>query len=350
MYLGTDIKSMYVQDKKDVSQQEPQLIAIKVGLQEGERSDSKKREGSSSPTNTKSNNHVSYEPGQTKKDSHAYRMKREAVIIKRLQGQEGVPKLYWFGMVPQFKGTQAPIGSHVKMDRKMTALLKPKTRYVMVTQYLSKTLGQLASQRKDGLTSHEMFKVVNDMLYVIEGVHSKGFLHRDLKPDNIMVGKHPNKDQQQLYLIDYGLSRKYTMSDGKHIPYSSFRSFAGTPRYASIQAHMVGEQGRRDDLESMMYVMIFLAKGSLPWQGMRAKNHKDRMERIFHRKLYIGYKKMTEGLDRGLARAFQKALENIKMLSFADKPNYRNLRMLFREEGKNIGVNYTKPLHFKECE
>lgn len=129
--------------------------------------------------------------------------------------------------------------------------------------------------------------LADQMLSRVEHVHNRNLIHRDIKPDNFLmgIGRFCNK----VYIIDFGLAKRYR--DGRtfrHInyrlvfrlsvfliflAYSEDKSLTGTARYASINAHLGIEQSRRDDLESLGYVFMYFNRGNLPWQGLRVSFH-----------------------------------------------------------------------------
>jgi len=126
-------------------------------------------------------------------------------------------------------------------------------------------------------------------------VQEKSIIHRDIKPDNFVLGVGENKDM--IYVIDFGLSKKYRSSRTfQHISYVTGKKLTGTARYASINALSGFEQSRRDDLESIGYIFIYLLKGSLPWQGLKVDRDEDRYEKILDKKNKISPDILCEGL------------------------------------------------------
>ena len=117
---------------------------------------------------------------------------------------------------------------------------------------------------------------------IIEHVHSRYFIHRDIKPDNFAVGKELSS---LLYLIDFGLAKMFIDPETKkQIPMTARKKLTGTARYASVHALMGMEQSRRDDLESFAYVIVYLLSGTLPLQGIITKNKEEKYAMILDRK------------------------------------------------------------------
>jgi len=165
--------------------------------------------------------------------------------------------------------------------------------------------------------------LADQMLERLELLHEKGVVHRDIKPGNFVLGR--GSTSSCVYLIDFGLAHKYR-SGGVHIKYEENVPFRGTHRYASINAHMKIEQTRRDDLESLGYVLIYFLKGGLPWQNLN-------VERNRRRQVIGDLKKNTSvhEITSDLPPEFAKYLNAVRNLEFEEKPDYKILRALFKK-------------------
>ena len=191
----------------------------------------------------------------------------------------------------------------------------------------------------------------------IEYVHSKSFIHRDIKPDNFLMGL--GKRANQVNIIDFGLAKKYRdPKTHQHIPYRENKNLTGTARYASINTHLGIEQSRRDDLESLGYVLMYFLRGSLPWQGMKAATKKQKYEKISEKKMstpievrlatpspVLPHRRSASGvwltalrwcfpvqiLCKGFPQEFSTYFQVCRSLRFEDKPDYSYMRKLFRD-------------------
>ncbi|CAD8067143.1 unnamed protein product [Paramecium primaurelia] len=228
---------------------------------------------------------------------------REIHILTRLQGTQGVPKLIWSGT--------------------------DNNSNVLVQQLLSKDIGAyLKEYRKFSLKS--VLIITDYLLQVIRRIHNKSVVHRDLKPENIMY------HSKQIYIVDYGISKLYRDNNLKHVPFKDGRSFVGTTRYASIAAHKGYEIGRKDDLESIIYIDILMLKGSLPWQNMLGQNNKERQKQVGEKKI-----KMTpQEICVDLPIEFAKALDYIRSLQYQSDPDYDFLIQLFRKLAQSRKIDY----------
>ena len=160
-------------------------------------------------------------------------------------------------------------------------------------------------------------------LSVIESIHSAGFLHRDIKPENLLCGIKGLSDRQ-LFLVDYGLCKRYRMED--HIPYREGKKLTGTIRYASVHTHLGAEQSRRDDLESLGYVLIYLLRRKLPWMNAGGATKQEQHDRI----TAIKTKTTLDDLCSGLPSCFIHYFRHVRALSFEGTPDYALLRSYFR--------------------
>lgn len=199
---------------------------------------------------------------------------------------------------------------------------KTKKNYICIMECLGPSLEDLLDfcGKKFSLKTTLMIGI--QILNRIESIHNAGIIHRDIKPDNFLIGIGKNKSR--IYLIDFGLSKRYIL-EGQHIEYSTDKSFTGSFRYSSIRNHRGIEQSRRDDLESIGYMLIFFLKGTLPWQGLDGSTKEKRSSNIFK----VKYDTSLIDLCNDIPREFLLYMKYCRLLKFKQKPDYDLLRNLF---------------------
>ena len=156
----------------------------------------------------------------------------------------------------------------------------------------------------------------------LEYIHSKNIIHRDVKPDNFLVG---NPDKSIIYIIDFGLGKKFISSrTGKHVKFSISKKWSGTSRFASANSLRGVAQSRRDDLESLCYTLLYLMKGNLPWDNVYGLNENEDILLIYKIKKYMKPELLFMNLPKETAEFFKYC----KKLEFEQKPDYDYLRGL----------------------
>ncbi|OMJ78735.1 hypothetical protein SteCoe_21377 [Stentor coeruleus] len=224
----------------------------------------------------------------------------ESKIYRYLQGASGIPNIYWYGVEGNFN--------------------------VMVIDLLGPSLEDLMNFCNRRLSLKTVLMLADQMITRVEFIHAKNFLHRDIKPDNFLIGL--NRKMSQIFIIDFGLAKRYRdPKTQQHIPYREGKSLTGTARYTSVNTHLGIEQSRRDDLEGLAYVFLYFLKGSLPWQGLPARDKKEKYEKIMERKINTS----VEALCRTFPQEFVTYLNYCRNLRFEDRPDYSYLKRLFKE-------------------
>lgn len=233
----------------------------------------------------------------------------EAKVYKALSGGVGIPFVRWYGTECDYNA--------------------------MVIDLLGPSLEDLFNYCNRKFTYKTVLLLADQLICRIEYIHARCFIHRDIKPDNFLMGI--GRRGSQVNVIDFGLAKKYRdPRTHLHIPYRENKNLTGTARYASVNTHLGIEQSRRDDLESLGYVLIYFCRGSLPWQGLKAATKRQKYDRIMEKKMTIS----TDVLTKGLPAEFSEYMRYIKNLRFDDKPDYPYLRKLFRDLFKRENYRY----------
>ncbi len=197
---------------------------------------------------------------------------------------------------------------------------------VLVTELLGPSLEDLLNLCHRHFSLKTVLLLADQMIRRIELLHSKGFVHRDIKPENFLVGI--GARTSTVYLIDFGLAKRFRDPvSGLHVPFRDRKPFTGTARYASVNTHVGAEQSRRDDLEALGYLFVYLSAGGLPWQNLPAKTRQEKYEKIMERKITTS----TEKLCHGLPQTFATYISYCRRMKFNERPDYLYMVKSFKE-------------------
>eukprot|EP00949_MAST-11_sp_MAST-11-sp1_P001996 g1996.t1 len=249
-------------------------------------------------TNVTTNEEVAIKIEHTK--SKHPQLLYESRVYKLLAGGTGIPSIRFYGVEGDYN--------------------------VMVMDLLGASLEDLFNFVRRKFSLKTVLMLADQLISRIEFIHQKNFIHRDIKPDNFLIGR--GRKAHVVYMIDFGLAKRYRdPRTQQHIPYREDKNLTGTARYASINTHIGIESSRRDDIESLGYMMMYFLRGSLPWQGLRANTKKQKYEKIMNKKMTTPHAELT----RGYPDEFMTYLECSRSLRFEDSPDYSYLKGLFRD-------------------
>jgi len=233
----------------------------------------------------------------------------ECKFYKVMQGGVGIPFVKYYGAEGEYN--------------------------VMVMELLGPSLEDLFNFCNRKLSLKSVLLLADQLISRIEFIHGKNFIHRDMKPDNFLMGL--GKKGNLVYVIDFGLAKKFRdQRTHQHIPYRENKNLTGTARYTSINTHLGIEQSRRDDMEALGYILIYFLQGTLPWQGLRAKTKAQKYEKISEKKLSTP----VEELCKGAPAEFATYQNYVRSLRFEEKPDYAYLRQLIRNLFHRQGFSY----------
>lgn len=233
------------------------------------------------------------------KSNEIKQLLHEARLLKSIEG-EGVPSMYWYGQAGEYD--------------------------CMVTELLGENLEELYEFCNRSFTLKTVVMIAIEAINRIKYLHSCNYIHCDIKPQNFLSSK--DDKNSVIYLIDFGLAKKYRDDISKiHISFKENKTLTGTARYASRNSHNGLEQSRRDDLESLAYVLLYFIKGKLPWQGLKEFDKVEKYNKIKEMK---NNAKPSE-LFKDLPEEFSMYLDYCYNLRFDEEPNYKYLIKLFSD-------------------
>ncbi|XP_010690200.2 casein kinase 1-like protein HD16 [Beta vulgaris subsp. vulgaris] len=220
-------------------------------------------------------------------------------VYNKLVGCHGVPRVH-------YKGSQGDF-------------------YIMVMDMLGPSLWDAWNKNSQSMSTEMVACIAAEAISILKSIHSRGYVHGDVKPENILLGPPGTPDEKKLFLADLGLATKWQDLKGLHVGYDQRPdAFRGTVRYASVHAHLGRTSSRRDDLESLAYTLVFLLRGSLPWQGYQGDN----------KGFLVCKKKMATSpqvLCSLCPEPFKEFLEHVVNLKFDEDPDYSKYISLFDE-------------------
>lgn len=200
---------------------------------------------------------------------------------------------------------------------------KALNKKIMVMDLLGPSLEAIITKSKK-FRLKSIILLAIQLIDTMRYIHDCGYIHRDIKPDNFVID---NKNGENVYCIDFGLAKKYVKKNNEHIPFIKNNKFCGTARYASIAAHKGYTQSRKDDLEAIAYMLIYLFRSKLPWEQIKAKDKKEKYRLILEKKESISEEELCEQLPR----EFYVYLKYVKNMDFEEIPPYKAFIKMFKK-------------------
>ena len=204
----------------------------------------------------------------------------------------------------------------------------------LIISLLGKSLEAILQMYEGHFSLKTVLLLTDQMISCIQFLHENHYIHRDIKPDNFVIGLPPY--YSHIYLLDLGLAKQFENPEThEHYSQKTGKSLVGTARYASINAMSGFSQSRRDDLESLGYIWVYFLRGRLPWIGLKAENQEDKFKRIVELKSRIP----IEELCLGFPPEFAKYLSIVRNLKFDEEPPYSALKELFLRARNRLKIS-----------
>ncbi|KIJ05407.1 hypothetical protein PAXINDRAFT_21328 [Paxillus involutus ATCC 200175] len=233
--------------------------------------------------------------GQSK---HRGLLERERAILDQLRGLPGIPGVIWSG-------------TEFEQD-------------VMIFEDLGPTLDDVFKSTGRRLSMNTIVFLAEHLIKFLQHIHSRSYIYSNIRPQNILVGPVlPGQQTNELCLFDFSLTQLYRdPRTYSHVPFLSSRPLSTILPFASLNHHSGNQLSRRDDLESLAYLLLYLARGSLPWIDTNVTSNSD----ILQSKESISVAQLCDALPSPFATFLSYARD----LSFTQKPDYNYVLNLFR--------------------
>lgn len=185
----------------------------------------------------------------------------------------------------------------------------------IVLQQMGESLSEnLRNRRHHYYSMRTISRIGVALVDSIQRLHYVGYVHRDIKPGNVLLHSTPGR-RASPYLIDFGLCAPYVDSSGYHMA-ERRGPRCGTVTFAAVRGNEGWTQCRADDMESLIYTLVYLCKGRLPWANERSNRKVAQYKR----------KMRTHDLFIGLPKEIEKVMRHILSTHFSDVPNYAYIR------------------------
>lgn len=222
-------------------------------------------------------------------------LRYEVRVYRQLAGVRGLPRIYDSGVDRDFN--------------------------YLVMQHAGESLYDVMKRHRGRLPHRSTMVIGCQAIQRLHDIHARGLLHRDLKPQNLTLS------EGTVFLCDFGLAKAYLDEHREHVVWRNGKRLTGTPRFASIHTHDGVEQSRRDDIESLVYVLVYLVRGELPWQGLKRRKGERKHDAIAEVKRATSPETLCEGLP-----ALRAILSSARRLGFDETPAYQYYVACLRSE------------------
>ncbi|MCQ2818611.1 MAG: hypothetical protein MJ252_15185 [archaeon] len=266
-----------------------------------------------------------------KKRENKFSLKSEAYRQLHLQGI-GIPKLYVYGNV---------LNEELSKDSEV-----PIKDDIIISESLGKSLQFLFNKGDKKFKIGTFCNIAVNCIKMLEYIHSKGFIHRNIRPDTFWIGKQKNDTHNTIYITNFFYAKQYFTEHLGHIPKVSGKKLVKDPLFCSISAHLGEELSRKDDIESLGYVLCYFYKGNLPWFNLKGKTKEDQKKEILL--LKINFPEFE--IKRNYPQEFFSFFSYLKKIDFADKPNYKKLIGLFEKLARKNNAELEFKFNYNELE